>query len=393
MKRWTAVFTAALLLVCSACTGAPATPETPAAPADFAGYVSNTVIATGANYLVDKADGTTFRTYFPVEETGALTYSFYFSNVVDSTWERGRYAYVGREGGQWKIVSAGVGTADAPEGDVALTSVTFDGQESRDVAPGECFWSDEVTVDVQEGEYLVWEWTLTGEEIPCIRMSELAYAYAGRDGALDYNMDVPAPKFIGARRSVERTVTCFGDSITQGAQTTPYAQGFWAAQLSRALGTDTAVYNAGIGYARASDAVRSADWCSRAGHANVVLLAFGTNDLAVGAYGQMGMSTAPEIEESLRSLIGSLQEEGCTVILFNAPPFDFDEETEAVRQALNARIPVIAGETGALFFDMNAVLEDPANPGKPLYGGHPDDEGCTLVMQALLEQYGQVLGE
>ncbi|MBQ8928162.1 MAG: SGNH/GDSL hydrolase family protein [Oscillospiraceae bacterium] len=397
MKRMTAVLTALMLLLCSACAGnkdaAPASeaPQAPAAPADFEGYVSNTVIATGANYLVDKADSTTFRTYLPVEEAGSLSYSFYISNVVDSTWERGRYAYVGKDGGAWTIESAGVGTAADPEGEVSFTPVTFAGKERREVSPGQCFWSDEVTLDVPEGQYLVWEWTLTGQDIPCIRMSELAYSYAGKDGALDYNMDVPAPKFIGAKRSVTKTVACFGDSITQGAQTSAYGQGFWAAGLSRALGPDVSVYNAGIGYARASDAAQSSDWRARAGHANVVTLAFGTNDLAVGAYGQMGGSSAEEIEGSLRTLIGDLQEGGCTVILFNAPPFDFDEGTEEIRQALNARIPVIAEETGALFFDMNAVLEDPAHPGTSLYGGHPDDEGCALVTEALLAQYGDVL--
>lgn len=364
-------------------------------PTPFDGWASNTVISTGANYMLD-SDSLTFRTYLPAEESGELEYCFYVSNTVDSTWERGRYSFVGKPGGAYRILSAHIadGGTSPDEALSSVTEVTFGGRTEKDVVPGETFWSDPVTIDIPEGHYLVWEWTIKGTDIPCTRMTELAHSFlVAGDGTTEYSMDVPAPQFIGARRDVKKRITCFGDSITQGAQTTPYAANFWVSELSESLGSEYSVWNCGLGYARASDAAQLGNWISRVKSGDIVTLAFGTNDLAAGEYGKMGASSADEIEGWLRTLVTELQEAGCTVILFNLPPFDFDADTEAIRQEVNTRIPGIAEELGCEFFDWNAILEDPDTPGASLYGGHPNDEGCALVAQAFLEQFGSLIQE
>ena len=360
----------------------------------FEGHISNTVISTGNNYMMDAKGGKTFQIYFPVEESGKLEYQFYFSNTVDSTWERGRYSYAGKSGGSYQILNARIWTASSPDTDdnSEPVEITFDGSPEKAVSPDETFWSDAVSIDVPEGKYLVWEWTLDGEDIPCNRMTELAYSYIiGADGAGEYNMDVPCPQLIGTNREVKKKIACFGDSITQGAQTTPYAQNFWVSKVSESLGSDYAVWNIGCGYARASDAALCSNWLERAKSADIVTLAFGTNDLAVGQYGQRSSSSADEIEGWLRTLIQELKNAGCQVILFNLPPFDFDEQTEAVREEVNSRIPGIAEETGCEFFDWNALLENPDEPGKTLYGGHPDDESCQMIADAFLKQFSALL--
>ncbi|MBE6876114.1 MAG: SGNH/GDSL hydrolase family protein [Ruminococcus sp.] len=360
----------------------------------FDGYVSNTVISTGNNYMTDAKGGVTFRTYFPVEEAGELEYRFYFSNTVDSTWERGRYSYAGKSGGNYQILNAHVWTASSPDtdDDSEPVEITFDGNPEKSVSPDEIFRSDAVKLDVPEGKYLVWEWTLDGVDIPCIRMTELAYSYILKDdGALEYNMDVPCPQFIGTNRNVKKKIACFGDSITQGAETTAYEQNFWVSELSERLGSEYAVWNIGCGYARASDAALCGNWLERAKSANIVTLAFGTNDLAVGQYGQRNSSSADEIENWLRTLIQELQNAGCQVILFNLPPFDFDEATEDIRTEINSRIPGIAEETGCGFFDWAVLLSNPENPSQSLYGGHPDDEGCQIIAEAFLEQFREML--
>ncbi|MBR1554831.1 MAG: SGNH/GDSL hydrolase family protein [Oscillospiraceae bacterium] len=372
--------------------------ESETAPAEvqknlFDDYVSNTVISTGNNYMTDAKGGVTFRTYFPVEESGELEYCFYFSNTVDSTWERGRYSYAGKSGGAYQILNAHVWTASSPDADddSEPVEITFDGSPEKSVSPDETFRSDAVTLDVPEGKYLVWEWTLDGEDIPCIRMTELAYSYILKeDGILEYNMDVPAPQLIGTNRNVRKKIACFGDSITQGAETTAYEQNFWVSELSERLGSEYAVWNIGCGYARASDAVLCGNWLERAKNADIVTLAFGTNDLAVGQYGQRNASSADEIENWLRMLIEELQKADCQIILFNLPPFNFDESTETIRTEVNARIPVIAEETGCAFFDWAILLENPDNPAESLYGGHPDDEGCRIIADALLEQFSEI---
>lgn len=390
-KRISMLLCSTMLLSGCSTSGSPVAEKQ---PGPFDGWSSNTVVATGSNYIYDKADNKIFRTYFPVEEAGELEYCFYFSDTVDSTWERGRYSFAGKPGGDYTINSAVVYTVASPEEPLTEgQNVTFDGTVQKAVHSGETFWSDPVVINVPEDGYLVWEWTLTGTDIPCIRMSELTPSFVldVPEDTPEYNMDVPAPQFIAAKRQVKRTIACFGDSITQGAQTSAYTYQFWVSQLSDMLGSDYSVWNCGLGYARASDAALGGDWLVRAKSADVVILAFGTNDLAVGQYGQMGASSADDIEKWLRTIIDELQSAGCQVILCNAPPFDFDESTESIRTELNARIPAMAEETNCAFFDWNALLADPENPGHSLYGGHPDDAGCQIIAESLLAQYGDIL--
>ncbi|HAJ98369.1 MAG TPA: SGNH/GDSL hydrolase family protein [Ruminococcus sp.] len=364
-------------------------------PSEFDEYSSNTVIATGANYATNASKGATYRTYLPIEQAGELEYCFYFSDVVDSTWERGRLTHAGMNGSDYEIISAHVTTAPDSETDLTdWTEITFDGNSGKSVTAGESFWSDSVKLVIPEGNYLVWEWTVQGELIPCTKMTELAYSYIVKENEPIYNMEIPLPKLIGAKRDVKKNLVCFGDSITQGAQTTAYANNFWVSEISESLGNEYAVWNAGLGYARASDAVISEDWLKRAKSGDIVTLAFGTNDLVAGQYNDgkpSATSTPEEIEAWIRSLITELQSAGCQVILFNAPPFDYDETHEAVRTALNERFPVIAEEMHVPLFDWSALLSDPSEPAKTLYGGHPNDEGCQMIAETFLEQFGDLL--
>ena len=207
-------------------------------------------------------------------------------------------------------------------------------------------------------------------------------------------MDIPLPKLVGAKRDVKKRLVCFGDSITQGAQTSSYAYNFWVSEISESLGSEYSVWNAGLGYARASDAVVSENWLSRVKSGDIVTLAFGTNDIVAGQYNDgkpAKTSTPEEIEAWIRSLITELQSAGCQVILFNAPPFDYDKAHETVRTELNERFPVIAEEMNVPLFDWTALLSDPSEPAKSLYGGHPNDEGCRIVADAFLEQFGDLL--
>ncbi len=363
-------------------------------PTQFDGYVSNTVISTGTHIVINEANNITYRSYYPLEEYGELEYKFYFSNTVDSTMDNGRFAHGGMPGGEYTIISASIGDGGtSPEDDVTnVTQVTFDGNASKNVASGETYWSDSVIIDIPEGHYLVWEWTISGTNIPCIRMSNLAYSYFCKgDGNYIYSNEAPAPQFIGCKRDVRMTIAAFGDSITQGCETTEFANNFWVAQLSEALGPDYGIWNLGIGSAKASDAALCGDWLERAKSADIVTIAFGTNDLVVGAYGGNGPSTAAEIQEWLRTIITELKNSGCKVILFNAPPYNFEGDIEANRTELNSALPALAEELGVEFFDFAALLSDSANPAAALYGGHPNDEGCQIVADAFLEQFSDLL--
>ena len=45
------------------------------------------------------------------------------------------------------------------------------GETKKDVKPDESYTSDTVTINIPEGHYLVWEWTVSGKGIPCSRIS------------------------------------------------------------------------------------------------------------------------------------------------------------------------------------------------------------------------------
>lgn len=365
-------------------------PEKPVT--DFTTYVSNTVVSTGNNFYIEKAENITYRAYLPVEEYGELEYKFFFTNTVDSTYTKGKIAFVGKSGGSYTISNATVadGGTGVEDKITNRTPITFGGKETKEVDADESYWSDPVTMNIPEGHYMVWEWTVSGEGIPCNKMSSLTSTASSADGeTFEFCDEIPLPQIIGAKRDVKHTVAAIGDSITQGCQTEQMKYEFWASKISTQLGSDVAFFNCGLGWARASDAASNENWLSRVSQYDTVIVAFGTNDIVSGKYGGK-KSSAEEIDEYLDAIVSYLTEKGCDVILFNAPPQDFKETNESVRTALNEKIPAIAEKYGAKFFDFSALLSTEDEPGKAVYGGHPNGEGGTVVADAFVKQFGSL---
>ncbi len=392
-KQCGALLTAAAVFFCCTSCGekeeAAKTDDTP-----FGTYVSNTWIATGSNSVSQQDGGTvTYRAFLPVEAAGEYEYCFYFSNTVDSTWADGSTSYVGMPGDAYTIDSAEIGYAPEIQDEIlGTTAVTFDGADSKSVAESETFWSDPIVYNVPEGNYLVWTWTLTGNTIPAIAMSNLTPTYASRDGGqFGYCNEIPLPQLIGCRRDVQMKIAMIGDSITQGCGTTQNANAFWVANIAKEVSGSASVWNLGLGYSRASDCVTNGDWLQRAAHADLVLVAFGTNDMIGGQYGVGQPNAGSAIDNWIRKIAGVLQEAGCEVILLNAPPFDYDALHEGIRTELNGLLPATAEELGVSLFDWASLLSDPSAPEKSLYGGHPDDTGCKVISDAFLEKYKELL--
>ncbi|MGN0597930.1 MAG: SGNH/GDSL hydrolase family protein [Ruminiclostridium sp.] len=362
---------------------------------DLDKYVSNTVIATGNNYIVEKADNVTYRAYLPTEEYGSFEYRFYFSNNVDSTYDDGEVAHVGMTGGEYTVASAFIADGGTAAGDeiTNYTPVTFDGgSESKTVSPGEIFWSDSVDFELADGHFIVWEWTLSGENIPCIYMSSLTDTKADYGDGFTYCDQIPLPQLIGCNREVKLKIAAIGDSITQGCQTTSMAYEYWLSQIYNNIGTDYSVWNCGLGWSRFSDAATDGDWLERTSSADVVIVAFGTNDIASGEYGKGEGSTAGEMNAWLRSILDKLTEKGCKVIVFSAPPENFNKRLEPVRVEFNRIAKLTALEYGAEFFDFASYLCDEADPSVALYGAHPNGEGGKIVADAFVSEFGELLG-
>ena len=361
----------------------------------FNDYVSNTLVATGNNYVVESANEVTYRAYFPVEQYGELEYCFYFSNTVDSTYKYGELAYAGRIGEEYTIKSAYIadGGTSVDDGITNRTPVTFDnGNVSKEVGAGETYWSDSLTFDVPQDHYLVWEWTVSGENIACTYMSSLTSTTADSgDGNFKYCDQIPLPQLIGAKRDTKLNIVAIGDSITQGCQTGFMKYEFWSARISQMLGDDYAFWNCGLGWSRTSDASKCGNWLSRASTGDVVIVAFGTNDINSGEYMGDGGNSAQEIVDYLRVILDELTHKGCKIILFNAPPEDFGEAKESVRVEYNDMLKDIAKEYNAELFDFASCLSSEDNPSKALYGGHPNGEGGQIVADTFIQQYKDLL--
>ncbi len=393
-KRILALCTAALMLSGCGTAGSSITePETFADSSQFAVYPSNTAIATGNNYCVQAEQAVSYRAYLPVETPGALEYCFYFSNTVDSTWGKGAVAYVNKPGAAYTVSAASVGTASEIQGAVRNEQpVTFSGQAQKSAAPSETYWSDPLTVDVPDGDYLVWTWTVQGDAIPATVMSDLAPTYAAKAGGqFIYTNEIPLPQLIGAKRDVKKRIVHIGDSITQGTGTPQYANAFWVADIAASLGEEYSVWNLGLGFSRASDCVTDGDWLQRARHADLVTVAFGTNDMQGGQYGVGAPNAASAINAWIAQIVTKLRDAGCEVVLFNAPPFDLPALNEGIRTELNQLLPDTAAQTGAALFDWASLLEKPDAPGRSLYGGHPNAEGCRVIADAFLSQFANRL--
>lgn len=361
------------------------------ADSNFDKYISNTVVATGNNYIIGEAEKSTFRAYFPLEEYGNLEYCFYFSNTVDSTYDSGTTAYAGLSGGQYTIESAYIADGGSgPDDEIKnKTEVTFNGQKTKNVTENEAFWSDSLKFNIEEGHYLVWEWTVTGKNIPCIKMSNLTSTTADLYGeeTFTYTDEIPLPQMIGANRDIKHNIAAIGDSITQGCQTEFMKYEFWSARISNLLGDDYGFYNCGLGWARASDAALDGNWLERAKSAETVIVAFGTNDIISGKYQSEKGSTATEIDEYLRGVLEKLKDAGCKIIVFNAPPQDYDEEHEKTRLDYNELCKKTCEEYGAEYFDFASYLSTKEEPSKAVYGGHPNGEAGKIVAEAFVEKY------
>lgn len=396
-KRWMASLLTIGMAVMTACGNADSSVTEESSTADkestlFDTYVSNTVVATGNNTVIPNAEHVTYRAWLPVEAAGEFEYCFYFSNTVDSTWDDGSAAYAAKSGGSYTIESATISDGgiefDANVAPTSSVAVTFSGNAEKEVAPDETFWSDPVTFDVPEGHYLLWEWTVNGSEIPAICMSNLTQAYAdkGDDKGFIYVNEIPLPQMFGCKRDVETRIVTLGDSVTQGCQTSENAYQFWAAQTLNQLGTERySLWNLGLGYARATDCAQGGDWLKRAvSGADVITVAFGTNDIISGPYGGNGHATAEEIEEAVRTITKTCTDAGIETFLWNSPPFDLTPELDAIRSAYNENVENIAKDYGAHYFDAASLLADPTDASKTVHGQHPDDVGGTILADALV---------
>jgi lysophospholipase L1-like esterase len=220
-------------------------------------------------------------------------------------------------------------------------------------------------------------------------------------------IDVAAPAGVGA-------IVAFGDSITDGAASTPETNGSWPSALAaRALAGRgrTAVLNLGIsgnrllhdGAGVSALARFDADVLSQPGVRTLIILE-GINDIGFpqippGAFGRGGGDVDPKAEEvsadeiigGLRQLIERARIHGLKVIGGTLTPYEgalyFSPAGEAKRQAVNSWIRSGKAFDGVIDFDV--ALRDPGHPSRLLAAFqsgdnlHPNNAGYTKMADAI----------
>lgn len=373
-------------------------------------YSSATVLSAAANYIMNAAEPFThtYRTYIRVRETGDLKLKFWHSNNVDSTWDKGQEASGSEPGGEWSIEAAYIADGGLePDGTVVPGSqvpVTFAGAVSRAVAPGECFWSDEAGLQLPEGHYLAFTWTIRtaapGKSFPYNVEGMLVSGYdaegslAGSvtaEGFTESDKLLVLPSYIGYKKQVKKKLVFLGDSITQGVRTEKDGYTYWAARIAEGLGTDYGLWNIGSGWGRAYDVAAGGPWLEKAKQGDELLIVLGVNDLDIGE------RSADELLGDLAHIIAEVRaaNPAVKIMLSTVPPFNFEGARETAWRTVNETILANPPAGVNRVFDIAAVLSVPAPADhriRPEYMSnefdpHPNGNAGKAVADAFLAWY------
>ena len=298
-------------------------------------------------------------------------------------------------------------------------TLTFGGASAVKIAPGAVVVSDPVDLvipplaDVAVSLYFPGE---TGP--PTTHARGLKTTYISTDGNHVATPAIPVAStqlsyyFLAAIEvdapSDARVIVAFGDSITDGSQSTPDTNNAWPAILATRLAAarataNIAVANQGIGGNRVlSDgalfqgvsalARLDRDVLSQPGVAWLIVLE-GINDIgnATAGLGNAPPLTLNDLIQAHGQIVERARAHGIKVFGATLTPFEganyFREEGETIRQGLNHWIRTSGTYDAVIDFD--AVVRDPANPRriKPEFDPgdhlHPNDAGYQAMARAI----------
>jgi lysophospholipase L1-like esterase len=299
------------------------------------------------------------------------------------------------------------GSAIIPESDRVLT---FSGNPSLSIPPGAPVVSDPLDFPVPQHGDVVISIFVTGDPTPpTVHLTGLHTTYVSKAGDFTKaaeitdaattqswywisSLDVLAPTDAGA-------IVAYGDSITDGATSTPDTDRSWPSQLAERLAANkatknVAIVNHGISGNRllADGAGVSAlarfdrDVIAQPGVKWLVVLE-GINDIGISTMmGGAGVS-ADDLIAAHKQMIARAHTYGIKAIGATLLPYGgamyYSEKGEAIRQAVNQWIRTSRAYDAVVDFD--AKLRDTQNPSQlnPAYfindHLHPNDAGYKLM--------------
>ena len=296
----------------------------------------------------------------------------------------------------------------------SIKKVTFDGQPKAAVLAGATLVSDPVDMKIAPLSDLVVDLYIPGDigvgPSPATTHNGASQTnYISKAGDHAGEVDLPVDKTTGAWFALARVevvaekgthaVVTFGDSITDGARSTPDTNARWPDELARRLaqkGSSVAVLNAGISGNRVlSDgpgysalARFDKDVLMQTGVTHVIVLE-GINDIGLGR-----ANPSPSAEDLIaghRQLIARAHARGLKIYGATLTPFEgaayYTPEGEAKRQTLNNWIRTSGEYDGVIDFDK--LTRDPAAPSKFSAAAdsgdhlHPSDAGYKAMGTAV----------
>lgn len=297
-------------------------------------------------------------------------------------------------------------------------ALTFSGAATATIPPGSVLLSDPVTLTVAPFADLAIDLFLPGDT----SASPSPLTFHGGSRQVNYTSApgshlgatelpgataLPSWYFLGrvevvAPEGVD-AIVAFGDSITDGYNSTPDTNNRWPDHLARRLsaaGKPMGVLNLGIdgnrvladGAGIAALARFDRDVIAAPGVTHVFVLE-GINDLGIPALFKDYRPTVDELIAGHRQLIARAHAKGLKIYASTLLPYEdtaipgyYTAEGEAIRQAFNRWMRTSGEYDGIVDFD--AVMRDPSQPGKMLakYDSgdhlHPNDAGYAAMAEA-----------
>ena len=323
------------------------------------------------------------------------------------------------------IGAAHVALASSGAGIVAGSdrALSFDGNSSVTIPPGAPVISDPVDLTVPPLSNVAVSLFLPEiTPLTTFHWEGVQTAYISPEGNFAGDADMKADSTIKSRLFLSgimvdappgaRAVVTFGDSITDGADSTPDANHRWpdvlAERLTQAGGTPIAVLNEGISGARVLTDRMGVNALARFDrdvlshpHADTVILMMGINDIGWPDCILAPHEPAPSAEEIIdgyKQLIARAHLHGMRIIGATLTPFEdtfkgtpiegyYNTDKEQKREAVNQWIRTSGAFDGVIDFD--AVARDPNRPThiQAAYDSgdhlHPQDAGYKAMADSI----------
>ncbi len=292
--------------------------------------------------------------------------------------------------------------------------LTFGGLKSTVIPPGAEIISDGVALNAAGLTDLAVSIYLPGDAgTPTTHSLGLHTTYISAEGDFTGAVDFAEPKtsqawYVLASIDVmapasSSAIVAFGDSITDGATSTPNTDRSWPSILAQRLAANSATANIAIinqgisgnrvlgdGAGVSALARFDRDVLAQPGVKWLMILE-GINDMNGAARTPLAPGhalTADDLITAMKQMIDRAHDHGIKVIGCTLTPFgNASDAVEGMRQSLNAFI-----RTGGMFdavVDFDKVIQDPADPRqfKAGYNNtdklHPNDEGYKAMAESV----------